>query len=195
MTAELPVTSFTDAIFSLLGRFGDELKAREAPEHSVKAYIFGGCAVHLYSSARVSSDLDLETMTEALTSVALREAMEEAGFVLVQKNAEEEPDLLELDLTYNTTLGPLHEDFEERARELEARSGSPLVVMLPAPEDLALSKLARLSEVDVQDILTLMSSPHASWELLEKLTHEVEGYYPAPAGSLTAKLRYVINKR
>ena len=66
-------------------------------------------------------------------------------------------------------------------------------MFLPAAEDLALSKLGRLSEADIADIITLMQSPDASWDLLEQLTQEAAKYYPAPAGDLTSKLAYVIN--
>ena len=120
--------SFSDAIFALLGQLGDVLKARGAPVHSVRAYIFGGCAVHLYAASRVSSDLDVDLLTAVLPRRDLHAAKAQVGYVLVQSDAEDVPDLLEFDLTYNATLGPLHEDFESRATELERLEGSPLVV-------------------------------------------------------------------
>lgn len=187
-----PLSSFTEAIFSLLGRLGEQLKERGAPEHSVRAYVFGGCAVHLYASTRVSSDLDVDLVTAVVPRRDLQEAKESAGYVLVQATPEDAPDLLEFDLTYNPTLGPLHEDFESRATELERQAGSPLVVWLPAREDVALTKLARLSEVDVADILALMNSPHASWKVLSQLTQDVEQYYVGRRGDLASKLAYVI---
>jgi len=188
-------SSFTDAIYQLLGHFAAELTTRGAPEHSVNAFIFGGCAVHLHVASRVSSDLDLDVTTAVLPRQALEEAKQATEYVLVQKSEGDEPDLLELDLTYSSALGPLHEDFDTRATLVERKPGSPLVVFLPAAEDLALSKLGRLSEADVVDILTLMQSPGASWDLLEQLTQETAKYYPAPAGDLTSKLAYVINHR
>ena len=96
---------------------------------------------------------------------------------------------------FSSLLGPLHEDFDTRAKLVEQKPGSPLVVYLPAAEDLALSKLGRLSEADVVDILTLMQSPGASWGHLEQLTQKTAKYYPAPAGDLTGKLAYVTNHR
>lgn len=188
-------SSFTDAIYQLLGHFAAELTARGAPENSVRAFIFGGCAVHLHVASRVSSDLDLDVTTAVLPRQALEEAKQATEYVLVQKSDGDEPDLLELDLTYSSVLGPLHEDFDTRATLVEQKPGSPLVVFLPAAEDLALSKLGRLSEADIADILTLMQSPDASWDLLEQLTQEASKYYPAPAGDLTSKLAYVIKHR
>lgn len=188
-----PPSPFTDAIYQLLGHFAAELSAHGAMEHSVHAYIFGGCAVHLHVTSRVSSDLDLEITEAVLPRGVLEKAKQATEYVLNKKSEEDEPDLLELDLTYSSVLGPLHEDFDTRAMLIERKPGSPLVVFLPSAEDLALSKLGRLSEVDVADILALMRSPGASWGLLEQLTQETAGYYPAPAGDLTSKLAYVIN--
>jgi len=186
------VGSFTDAIFALLGQFGDALSARGLQEHSVCAYMFGGCAVHLYARARVSNDMDLEVTTMLLSPLQLREAKGEAGYVLVRETEGDEPELLELDLAYNATIGPLHENFDTRAKELERVPGSPLVVMLPSREDLALTKLDRLSENDVKDILLLMQDPSADWALLEQLTSEVAECYQAFPGTLTSKLKYVM---
>lgn len=195
MHENTPVPSFTEAIFALLERFADALKLRGAPEHSVRAYIFGGCAVHLYAASRVSSDLDVELSSVVVSTGDLLAAKEEAGYVLVQGSPSEEPDLLELDLTYNTTLGPLHEDFDTRARLLEAKPGSPVAVLLPGPEDLALTKLARLTEADIADILTVMEFPGASWDVLARLTADVEKYYPCVPDDLTNKLNYLIKHR
>lgn len=190
-----PVTSFTEAIYRLLGHFAAELTARGAEEHSVKAYVFGGCAVHLHAASRLSSDLDLDVTAALLSKKDLDAAKNATEFVLVQRGDGDEPELLELDLTYSSTIGPLHEDFDIRAKLIEQAPGSPLVVFLPGPEDLALTKLGRLSEVDVTDILALMRTPGASWDLLEELTNDTAKYYPAPPGDLTSKLNYVIKHR
>ncbi|OIQ80675.1 hypothetical protein GALL_375720 [mine drainage metagenome] len=187
--------TFTEAIFALLGNFGNQLTQRGATEHSVHIHIFGGCAVHLHTATRMSSDLDLEIHQTVLSAKELRQSKEETGFVLIQKTEDSEPDLLEIDLNFNSAIGPLHEDFDRRSRVLECTPGSPLVVLLPSREDLALTKLGRFSETDISDILALMSSPDASWDLLERLTSETDTYYPGPRGSLTKKLGFVINYR
>lgn len=119
-------SSFTDAIYQLLGQFGAELSARGAREHSVKAYIFGGCAVHLHVASRVSSDLDLEVTEAVIPRNSIQDAKVSTSYVLVKKSEDDEPELLELDLTYSTTLGPLHEDFDKRAQLIEQATGSPL---------------------------------------------------------------------
>lgn len=187
-----PASSFTEAIYRLLSQFAEKLALQGAPEHSVCVYVFGGCAVHLYSSARVSSDLDMQVETVVVSARQIAEAKRSAGKVYIAVGPDGAYDILEIDRTYTSAIGPLQEDFPDRAKVIEASTGSPLIVMLPAPEDLALSKLGRLSEVDVEDILLLMESPSASWDLLSSLTSDAEKYYPGVPGALTSKLNYVI---
>lgn len=183
--------SFTDAIFALLGRFGNALRLQGAPAGSVHAYIFGGCAVHFYAGVRTSNDLDLELQLDSviLSAGALHRAKEAASYVLFA-NDDGKLLTLEIDRQYNSTLGPLHIDFEQRARLLENRENSALVVHLPSREDLALSKLGRLSPVDIEDIGVLMDDESASWALLDKLTREAQGYYVGPP-NLTSNLQFV----
>jgi hypothetical protein len=190
-----PAPSFTQAIYQLLAQFSESLKLQGATEHSVSAYIFGGCAVHLYNPQRVSSDLDLDVNTLVISVQQVAQAKRDAGKVFIAVGPDNAYDILEIDRTYTSSIGPLHEDFPDRATILEANPGSPLVVLLPSAEDLALSKLDRLSEADIDDILVLMGSSKDSWALLEGLTCDVEKYYPCVQGSLTGKLNYVINYR
>ena len=53
-------TPMAAAILRLFANLAEDLAARSLPEHSVHAYIFGGCAVHLHTAARASSDVDVE---------------------------------------------------------------------------------------------------------------------------------------
>ena len=99
------------------------------------------------------------------------------------------PSQLIWDANFNTTFGPLHEDYRSRAQLIERAPGSPVIVWLPAAEDLALSKLGRFEEVDQNDILDLLSQPGSSWELFESLAREASGYYVGPP--LDAKIAYI----
>lgn len=189
------VASFTEAIYALLEQFADRLSVHGASEHSVKAYIFGGCAVHLYNEARVSSDLDLDVSTTVISSKEIAQAKREAGKVFIALGPDDGYDILEIDRNYTSTIGPLHQDFEDRAKVLEKNDGSPLIVLLPSPEDIALSKLDRLSEADIDDILSLMKVAGASWDLLKTLAEETDKYYVGQSGALTNKLNYVITHK
>lgn len=98
------------------------------------------------------------------------------------------------DRKFNTTLGPLHEDYRDRAVRLDDGSSqdSALSVWLPGAEDLAVSKLGRLSVVDVADILDLLRQPLASWETFEQLALEASHYYVGP--DLASHIAYIKRK-
>lgn len=54
-------TPMSKAIFDLLSQLNDEIESRmknATKAGSVKAYVFGGCAVHMFTNARGSNDLD-----------------------------------------------------------------------------------------------------------------------------------------
>lgn len=185
-------TPMADAIFQMLGNLKQRLQELNAPEHSVHAYIFGGCAVHLYTGARASADLDTEFHTFDIIRNDLQLVLQEIEPVYYT-DADGLPAVLSLDENFNTTLGPLHEDYMDRAVVLEQAPASPLAVYLPSPEDLALSKLGRFTDIDQGDIVSLMSLENSSWDLLSDLVVEVSGYYVGTTGDLTGKFNYVRN--
>lgn len=80
-------------------------------------------------------------------------------------------------------------DFQDRARQLERGLVSPLTIWLPNPMDVAISKLGRLSTVDVADILVLLQDPAASWDEFERLAIEASQYYVG--SGLTGTIAYV----
>jgi hypothetical protein len=189
LTAPIVLASFRAGIYALLGRFADALRAHGAPLQSVRAYIFGACAMHLYAvSTRCSGELELELTTTLVSDEAIHAAKRDAGIVLVRRPADEDPELLELNLVSNRTPGPLHSEFAARARLLPVAPDAPLVVFLPSPEDLALSMLDRFSEIDAADIRVLMNRRDASWEVLATLAADVEKHYRGVPDSLIRKV-------
>lgn len=52
--------SFTEAILSLFDELNNHLAAAGLPDGAVRAYLFGGCAVHMYAHYRMSEDVDAE---------------------------------------------------------------------------------------------------------------------------------------
>ncbi|WP_343731942.1 DUF6036 family nucleotidyltransferase [Duganella sp.] len=66
---------------------------------------------------------------------------------------------------------------QDRATQLERDQASPLTIWLPSPVDVAISRLGRLSTVDVADILVLLEDPAASWNEFERLATEASQYY------------------
>jgi hypothetical protein len=184
-------TPMTEAILALLGNLAQELARRNAPPGSVHAYVFGGAAVHILTRRRVSEDLDVELLSSQMSVrdvVLLAAQLPPVDFV----DSEGRLVSLEIDHTYNPTLGPLHEDYRERAALLEGTERGSLRVFVPSPEDVAITKLGRLSPVDLDDIVALLAVPGVSVERFRQLAMEAESYYVGNHQDLTSKLQYVI---
>nr|WP_244142244.1 hypothetical protein [Pseudomonas gozinkensis] len=66
---------------------------------------------------------------------------------------------LNYDLQYNTSFGPIHEDYWARSIPLsEFSKMSPLQVHIAAPVDVAITKLGRATDHDIGDINALLRS-------------------------------------
>lgn len=184
-------TPMARAILQLFGNLAESLAVRNVPAGAVDAYLFGGCAVHLHTQSRASSDVDVEFMYRAVHKEDLVLVLNDLPPVDYDDPLEG-PSQLSYDPTFNTTLGPLHDGYQHRAICLERGGSSPVTVWLPSAEDIAISKLGRLGEVDVQDIVELLSLPTASWASFELLAREAGSYYVGP--DLTGALAYVRKK-
>ncbi|WP_257153439.1 DUF6036 family nucleotidyltransferase [Pseudomonas sp. ICMP 561] len=137
---------------------GVEEELEGYPPGSVKIIIFGGIAVHLYTNHRVSVDVDAEIFhcSRQLSKDELIESLGSTPETFIDPSTGRTL-ALNYDLTFNTTLGPLHEDYLERAIQLEEfGEGSPIHILIASPVDLAISKLGRATEQDIEDIETLL---------------------------------------
>ena len=185
-------TPMAAAILKLFGNLGSQLADRRLPAGSIRAYIFGGCAVHVHTNGRTSVDVDAEFAYEPMHKEDLFLVLDKLPPVYYTTEPSEGISVLAYDPNFNTTLGPLHEDYQKRAVCIEMSDTSPVSVWLPGPEDLALTKLGRMNETDVEDILQLLSLPGSSFEVFEKLSLEAGKYYVG--GDLTGNIAYVKSK-
>ncbi|MGH8187437.1 MAG: DUF6036 family nucleotidyltransferase [Steroidobacteraceae bacterium] len=114
----------------------------------IRMYVAGGAALHLYVGERVSRDVDAAFSRR----IALPENLE-----VSYRNADGSAQLLYLDRQYNDTLALLHEDAYDDSELLTLRGIDPalLEVRVLSPLDLAVSKIARFSEQDREDIAVL----------------------------------------
>jgi hypothetical protein len=132
----------------------------EIPDHppgAIKLIIFGGCAVHLYTGHRVSTDIDGEVFeTIDLQGVQATHLLAEFPEPFLDPHSGR-PLELNWDLGFNTTLGPLHEGYLERGiRMSEFADDSPVHVYVAAPVDIAISKLGRAQQHDLDDIAAML---------------------------------------
>lgn len=114
----------------------------------VAVYVAGGAALHLYTGARVSKDIDARIMARFLPPDDLQ---------VSYKDADGRAHLLYFDTQYNDTYALLHENAYDDAIPVRIDGVDPrkLDVRLLSPLDLAVSKLSRFEEHDRDDIAAL----------------------------------------
>lgn len=177
------------AIAQLFANLAEDLAAHALPEHSVHAYVFGGCAVHLHAATRASSDVDVELSCSDQVKESEVRMILQALPPVDYDDPDAGPSQLVWDANFNTTFGPLHEDYRGRAHLIESSPGAPLEVWLPSAEDIAISKLGRFADIDIKDVVELLSLPSSSWENFRAWAQEASQYYAGPA--LDSKILHI----
>ncbi len=182
-------TPMAKAIFEMFDNLADFLEDRGAQSGSCKAYIFGGCALHLHTNARGSSDLDIEL--EAMERISPNELVLAVNEVFFD-DPETGPSSIVFDPNFTPTLAPLHEDYQEDAIWLNRNEeDSPIWVYLVQKVDLAVSKLGRYGDQDIDDIHTLFDHG-LSIEEFKCRAEEARKYFPGNLDRLTGNITHVI---
>ena len=153
-----------------------------------QAIVFGGCAVHVHTQSRGSADVDAEVAShgQADRSEIIGLLGDDAYIFFDEEGVSQ---ILELDPSFNTTLGPLHEDYEDRVIRLKTQSAIPNVeVYVAGPIDVAISKLGRFGDRDQQDIQALLKLPFVDINEFERLAREAIGYYVGNSVSVLGNL-------
>lgn len=189
------MTLYTDtpmgkAVLELVENLSYLLAEKGNPPGTCRAYIFGGCALHLHTKARGSSDLDVEL--EAAKKVSIGELVLELDDIFYD-DPDTGPSSIVLDETFNPTLAPLHELYQEEAIRLNPNEdSSTLEVYVVQKVDLAISKLGRYGDQDIDDIHTLFSHG-LDIEEFRKRALEASKYYVGNVSTLTSHIEHVIN--
>jgi hypothetical protein len=123
--------------------------ASNRPAKPIIACVAGGAAVHFYTGARVSKDIDAKIMARVL--------VDPDDLQVTYRGDDGRARLLYFDAQYNDTFALLHADAYDDAFVIDVEGVDPrrLIVKLLTPLDLAVSKLSRFSEQDQEDIRTL----------------------------------------
>jgi len=139
--------------------------------------VFGGCAVHIHTQSRGSADVDAEVASHGCADRSeIIGLLGDDAYAFFDEEGVSQ--MLELDLSFNTTLGPLHEDYEDRVIRLTTQSDIPNVeVYVASPVDVAISKLGRFGDRDQKDIQSLLRLPFVNVNEFERLAREAIGYY------------------
>lgn len=139
--------NFGSALLELLKRVESEFHHLDKSVLPVRMIIAGGAALYLHTAERATEDVDATFSRRVILGdieVAYRDPDGRAAFVYLDRN-------------YNDTLGLMHEDADHDALAVDVKSirRSILDVRVLTPLDLAVSKLARFSDQDREDILLL----------------------------------------
>jgi hypothetical protein len=140
-----------------------ELQRRTDLREPITMLIAGGMATHLYTAARVTTDVDAEFSKRILLPNDL----------LVETK---DGNMLYLDSSYNSSFALMHEDYQQDA--VQVPIGTDLIdVYVLSPIDLIVSKIARLSGPDREDIAGLVSRFGITAEQIEDRAEEaIAGY-------------------
>lgn len=114
--------------------------------------IAGGAAMHFYTGGRFSNDIDAKFLARVL--------LDPADLQVAYSGEEGRARMLYLDTQYNDTFALTHAEAYDDALAitLEGVDSRRLDVRLLTPLDLAVSKLARFSEQDQEDIRVLAAA-------------------------------------
>lgn len=168
-------TPLASAIFELFEKFNEKLviHLNETQTHgAIKAFIFGGCAIHLFTNVRGSDDVDIEiSSAKKLDTHSLILEVDDVYY----SDPLEGDKVLSLDDTFNVGLPTLHPDYKERVIPLST-GNTVLHVYLVSAIDIAISKLERCQADDVTDIVALYKKGYFTLDEFEELAIEASGY-------------------
>lgn len=161
---------FVAALREMLLRIQGVLAGSPKGKLPVRMTIAGGAALHCHAGTRVSRDVD--------ATFSRRIALAD-DFDVVYRDADGAAQYLYLDRAYDDTLGLLHEDAQDDAVPLTLAGidAGVLDVRVLTALDLAVSKLARFSDIDRQDIETLARRGLITARTLRKRAEEALGNY------------------
>ncbi len=172
---------FLAAFREVVARIARTLDSAPPASLPVRMYVAGGAALHLYTGARVTEDID---------GVFSRRIALPADLEVAYRDPDGAARLLYFDRQYNDTFGLLHEDAYEDsiALTLDGIDARTLDVRLLSPIDLAVSKIARLSDQDRSDIVTLVERGLVDPEKLRERADEAATAYVGDVARLRTSI-------
>jgi len=169
--------AYLNAFAEVLSRIQQTLKGSRPEAFPIRMVVAGGAALHLFTGARVSEDVD---------AVFSKRVLFHEDIEVSYRDPDGRARLLYLDRNYNDTLGLLHQDAHKDARSLNVPGiDKKLIdVRVLAPIDLAVSKLSRFADQDREDILLLAREGLIDSASLRKRAGEALGGYVGDLGSV-----------
>ncbi len=182
-------TPLSLAILRFFGHLTEDILTQTSKPGSVKAYLFGGCALHIHTNARGSNDIDVE-FNSAKWVRKNEIVISKPSIIYDAGNVRRK---LDLDSQFTPMLGPLHEDYQDDAILLQKNHlNSPLWLYVVTPEDLAVSKLGRFGDRDREDILTLLKMKKMTVDSFRERATEALKYYVGSPDTAKSHLDYAL---
>jgi hypothetical protein len=142
--------------------------AKTGSREPIVMYLAGGSAMHFYTGARMTDDVD---------AVFNRKLLVPADLAVIYRDAEGTARSVFFDTNYNESYALLHEDAHDDAVRLPLKGIESARIFVLQPVDLALSKLARFSEIDREDILELARNRLITAQALRERAEAALPYY------------------
>lgn len=161
--------AYVEAFKSLVQRL--VRSARVKPDEPIEMYLAGGAAIHFYTGARMTDDVDAAFNKKLLVP---------SDLAVIYRDSEGKARSVYFDANYNESYSLLHEDAHQDAVRLRLEGIEGVRILVLQPVDLAVSKLARFGEIDRQDILRLAKEGLISANELRK---RAEAALPAYIGN------------
>jgi hypothetical protein len=155
-----------------------ELERRMNLRQPINMLIAGGMAIHLYTAARVTIDVDVGFSKRILLPNDL---------IVETKDG----DMLYLDPNYNRTFALLHENYQQDAIPVPIGTGLIHVYVL-SPIDLIVSKIARFNGPDKSDIAAIIAKFGISAQDIERRAEDALAGYVGNVDFLRMNLREVL---
>lgn len=116
------------------------------PKEPVEMYLAGGAAIHFYTGARMTDDVDAAFNKKLLVP---------SDLAVIYRDSEGKARSVYFDSNYNESYALLHEDAHRDAARLRMEGIEGARIFVLQPVDLAVSKLARFGEIDRKDMQQL----------------------------------------
>ncbi len=178
--------AYLEAFARVVAKIAARLKDVDKKQLPIKLTIAGGAALYLRTGSRVSVDID---------GVFSRRVVIDDDLEASYKDSDGRARVLYLDRNYNDTLGLMHEDAHEDAErvDLPGNDGSIVEVRVLTPLDLAVSKLARFSDQDREDIEVLAREKLIDAKSLRRRAEEALGGYVGDLASVRTSIELACN--
>jgi Nucleotidyltransferase of unknown function (DUF6036) len=162
-----------------LAEIFQQLEERLGLTQSINVYLAGGMAMHLYTGARVTTDVDAEfaarihVPSDLLVDVTLEDGSKEVVYI---------------DTNYSPTFALMHENYRASATLVDLGLSYMNVYVL-SPVDLAVSKISRFAENDQEDIAELVMLGLTTAEDIEDRANDALIGYVGGISMLKCNLR------